>query len=496
MKYNSKNLARLSLLTWLFLPAPLPAQTNVPSEIPGRYLMIVDTSAAMRRRAPAVRKAVESLMNTSMGAQFRRGDTLGVWTFNDELQAGRLPLQIWTPETSPVIASNVISFISTQANGGASRFETVTPVLQRLVAESSRLTVLLISDGDEPISGTPFDWQIERALASKHREQQRARMPFVTVLRAVRGRVVSATVNMAPWPVEFPKFPPEPKFVEQPKPEPKPEPPPRPVVPSLIVIGNKKQSAATNVPPAVGTNLAPAAAITTPPPERQPVPAVATREAAPTNPPSAEPTVNVPLKQITNAADPAPEPDNSSITVTNPPGTILSVVEVPPVREANPPPAATNPEAVSVAPTPTNSISVVSNAQVAAPSPIVTPSVTETPQPPPTSPTTPAVVSTPETTAVSAPPPNEAEKPGRAAAEKIQTLAAATVTPAVGVNQATNSTGLAVAAPGQGSSKRWLVLLGGIVPIALGVGVFLYLQRRSRTSAGSLISNSMDRDRK
>jgi len=293
---------RFATLTLLFLTSlPVSAQTNVPVNFADRYLFIVDTSAAMRRRAPAVQKTVENLLRSSMAAQLRRGDTLGVWTFNEQLYAGRLPLQIWTPETSDLITSNIVRYLKAQTYTGESRFETVVPTLRRIVGDSPRLTILLVSDGDEPISGTGFDAEIKRALASKAREQEKARMPFVTVLRAVRGRIANATVNLAPWPVEFPRFPPEPVVVEAPKPESKPKPePPRSTVPNLIVIGNKKQE------PEAATNAVPAATTNSPTPS--------TVAAAATD----SPTASLPVQPATEVASDKPAPTPTTITAVIP----------------------------------------------------------------------------------------------------------------------------------------------------------------------------------
>jgi hypothetical protein len=356
---------RLAALILLALTAwPLCAQTNATVNIPDRYLFIVDTSAAMRRRAPAVQKAVENLLRSSMAAQFYRGDTVGVWTFNERLYAGRLPLQSWTPEKSDLITSNVVRFLKAQDYTGASRFESVVPTLRRVVEESPRLTILLVSDGDEPITGTGFDAEIKRALASKFEAQQKARMPFVTVIRAAHGRVASATVNLAPWPVEFPNFPPEPVVVETPKPEAKPKPePPRPTVPPLIVIGNKRlpPEAATNALLAAATNSALPSTTSVVEPGNGAAAPAATVAPVQTNAPTAtdSPTTGLPIqpgKEITTdkpesapvtvaAPTPGGEPTQPATAVPDP-ATAESTAAAP----ANPPtpgtlPAATNPPA-------------------------------------------------------------------------------------------------------------------------------------------------------
>src|SRR6266446_5457929 len=77
------------------------AQTNTakPSARSNRFLLIVDTSRVMERRADATLRVVQGLLVSAMNGQFRRGDTFGIWTFNEELYAGRFPLQQWSAET-------------------------------------------------------------------------------------------------------------------------------------------------------------------------------------------------------------------------------------------------------------------------------------------------------------------------------------------------------------------------------------------------------------
>ena len=309
----------------------LCAQTN-PPPAPGRYLFIVDTSAAMKRYAPAAYKAVENLLLSSMSAQLKRGDTVGVWTFNEQLFAGRLPLQVWSPETAALVNTNVLSFLKTQAFSGASRFETVVPTLSRVVENSDRLTVLLVSDGNEEISGTPFDWQIQTALGNSFKAQQKARMPFITVLRAQHGEFVNAFVNRAPWPVEFPQFPPESKTAVAPKVTPQPKPLVTNTTPPLILIGKKPEpTVETNVLPALPPQIPEAQ----PTPAPQPGPPVA---ATPTNPV----TTVVALKDETNSPiATAPESNLNAIAAPTPPSDTATgaAITTEPVQPAAPSPA-------------------------------------------------------------------------------------------------------------------------------------------------------------
>ena len=65
---------------------PVGGQGATPAN---RYLLIVDVSRAMEPRQRSMLKAVQDLLASGMGGQMQAGDTLGVWTYNTNLYAGR-----------------------------------------------------------------------------------------------------------------------------------------------------------------------------------------------------------------------------------------------------------------------------------------------------------------------------------------------------------------------------------------------------------------------
>ena len=109
---------RLSLIVWLGLALAgqlLAAQIPKPAaKPPGRYLFVVETSSDMRRCAGAVEEALRAMLRYDLNGQLRRGDTLGVWTFNEQLYAGRFPMEVWTPERREIAAGNVLEFLKKQ----------------------------------------------------------------------------------------------------------------------------------------------------------------------------------------------------------------------------------------------------------------------------------------------------------------------------------------------------------------------------------------------
>src|SRR5208283_5183287 len=62
--------------------------------------------------------------------------------------------------------------------------------------------------------GTPLEDRINASYQQWRDQQQKARMPFVTILRARNGEVGAYAVNTPPWPLQVPRLAEEPKVTE------------------------------------------------------------------------------------------------------------------------------------------------------------------------------------------------------------------------------------------------------------------------------------------
>ncbi|PWU14438.1 MAG: hypothetical protein C5B50_17205 [Verrucomicrobia bacterium] len=188
------------------------ASDTRPSSAAGqghRWLLIVETSQAMQRRAAGTLDAVNTLLRSGMKGQLRAGDSLGIWTFNDELHAGKFPLQTWAPDQQNSITSLALDFLKSQKCEKTSTLSSVVPGLKRLIQKSDLLTIVLVSTGSEKFEGTPFDKEIAEAYSKWMAAEQKKKMPFVTVLRARQGQVIGYSVTPIPWPLEMPVMPEE-----------------------------------------------------------------------------------------------------------------------------------------------------------------------------------------------------------------------------------------------------------------------------------------------
>jgi hypothetical protein len=334
-----------ALLAGIFWLAKADAQPAGPV-VESRWLFIFDTAADMKQRLPAVQTELNDLLMTSMGGQMRAGDSIGVWTFDQDLRAGQFPLTRWAPDDAKTIATGLNDFVSRQRYAESTRFSALQPLLNRVIRESDRLTVLIFCDGEDAISGTPYDHGINQVFEQRRAEQKRTRQPFVLVLRTQLGEYVGCTANFPPGMVNFPAFPPFPPPPPPPHtnaPPPPPVPPPK-IGPPLIIIGTNvepswppkpKPPLPGNPPP---TTAIGAATVTNRPP-------VKPQSEPPTNPAPVTQNLVVPVPS-TNAIAPPPSTPPQIIVSTNAelnrppepmPAPRTNVVPAPPTHAATPP---------------------------------------------------------------------------------------------------------------------------------------------------------------
>ena len=233
-----------------------------------RFLLIFDTSSAMKSRIPATEYAVQRLFLSMMNGQLHSQDELGVWAFDRELRAGEVPIQRWLPQYAATITSNINKYVGLQHYAKSTRFDAIMPAVNNLVQNSERLTVLIFCDGAGQIKGTPYDDAINSGLKQNEIALGKAKAVFIVVLRAQSGQYTGYSVNSSAVGVNFPEFPPlpappQPVAVPQtnpPPPAPAPAARPAATLPPLVIIGtnvsthllppNPLKGTFTNPPPA------------------------------------------------------------------------------------------------------------------------------------------------------------------------------------------------------------------------------------------------------
>ena len=303
-----------------------------------RFLFVIDASSAMKARSDGIKEAVNGLLASGMKGQLRKGDTIGVWTYNDRLNA-EFPMQIWSDKKKDDIVADVRDHLRDLQYEKRSHLEKVLPEINKLVAHSERLTVILVFDGVDLIKGTPFDKDINDLHKQYAREFKAAHSPFVTLLSARDGAVFDYTINYPGTVVVPPTADPllpetnappavaasaPPAVIPHPPEESKP---PRRRIEITLSGSNFAHNAA--VPPPAASNVV---ETVTPPPV--PAPVVVTNEPAPVvvqavNTNAAPPETALPPPPAAAAPPPAPE-----VAVKAPPSAPAVVAVITPAPPA------------------------------------------------------------------------------------------------------------------------------------------------------------------
>lgn len=303
-------------LSWLFCAAALvlaalPGRADdapkVSKQPENRFLFVIDNSHSMRGYAKAVAQSVVDLMNSDMRGEFRQGDTLGLWLYNDRLDP-QYPMQVWSKSDKDAILTQMATYLLAISYEKFAHFDKVMPALNKVIKGSERITIILISDGSSSVHGTPFDKDIRKLQKKYERELRAAGEPLITVLAARDGAVFDYTINY-PGPVAIPH------------------------------TANPEEPVVTNAP------AAPVAAVPVPATNAPPKPLhsiilshhtnVVDETDEPLTPvPVATPTLSHSVKVV-----PAPPP---VVSVATPPLTQPAIISTPPpvVAQTNPPPAA------------------------------------------------------------------------------------------------------------------------------------------------------------
>src|SRR5258708_39395080 len=139
------------------------------------------------------------------------------------------------------ICLRVANFVKEQKYQGVAKIDKVLAAMESIIKDSPLITVIFISDGTQEIQGTPFDERINENFKMWKSEQQSARMPLITILRGIDGKVAQFSVNPAQWQVEVPPLPEEyqkPQVAKVVTNAPSAKPPP--VIGQPLIISGKK----------------------------------------------------------------------------------------------------------------------------------------------------------------------------------------------------------------------------------------------------------------
>lgn len=201
----------LVVVQWMVLATAMAAPAKAPKPAPpgNRFLFVLETSVGMSRLEHGGRQAIFDLIYSGVEGRMRKGDTYGIWTFNEQVSAGFYPMQIWDGQRNLEHAGAAGRFLRTQKYEKEGHLTNLVNQLQTLLRVARDLNVFIATDGNTLVKGTPFDDEINTAYRASAVQVRYTSKPLITTLTARNGEFTSALVSLAGERIVLAHLPPQ-----------------------------------------------------------------------------------------------------------------------------------------------------------------------------------------------------------------------------------------------------------------------------------------------
>jgi hypothetical protein len=142
-------------------------------------------------------QAIFDLIYSGLDGRMRKGDTYGVWTFNEQLYAGVYPMQVWDAQKKLEHASSVGRFLRSRKYDKEGNVTNLVRQLEGVLRVAKDLNVFIVTDGNTLLNGTPFDAKVNANYRERAAQVQETKRPLVTTLTARNGQFTGACVTIA-----------------------------------------------------------------------------------------------------------------------------------------------------------------------------------------------------------------------------------------------------------------------------------------------------------
>src|SRR4026207_1131350 len=136
----------LVVVQWMVLATAMAAPATAPKPAPpgNRFLFILETSAGMSRLEHGGRQAIFDLIYSGVDGRMRKGDTYGIWTFNEQVFAGVYPMQTWDGQRNLEHAASAGRYLKAQRYEKEGTSTNLINQLQAVLRVAKDLSVFIV----------------------------------------------------------------------------------------------------------------------------------------------------------------------------------------------------------------------------------------------------------------------------------------------------------------------------------------------------------------
>jgi hypothetical protein len=175
-----------------------------------RFLFIIDASSSMKPFDDALREAIFDLIYSGIRGRMTNGDTYGVWVVTDRNDTS-FPMGTWRSRSGVEIGVKATAHVKERAFKGKPRLDLAMADALRVIKNVGDLTIVLVSNGETPVAGTPFDDAINACFRELAPQMKRAKKTLNTTLVARDGALVAWAANAPQFLIDVPNVPLTPK---------------------------------------------------------------------------------------------------------------------------------------------------------------------------------------------------------------------------------------------------------------------------------------------
>jgi hypothetical protein len=201
---------RWALLVALCFAGLFSARADAPPTGTNRFLFIVDTSAVMKNWEDPAREALFDFIYSGVRGTMTDGDSYGVWLAGgaNDTSAG---METWKQRFAVELASRAALRVKERGAKGKPALDVALADAAQIAQRVGDLTVIIISNGDTPLHGTPFDVAINAQTIKLAPSMREAKSTINTVLAVQAGQFTAWSLNSPDFLVVMPKLPERPK---------------------------------------------------------------------------------------------------------------------------------------------------------------------------------------------------------------------------------------------------------------------------------------------
>lgn len=175
-----------------------------------RFLFIIDASTSMKPLEMPMRETLFDLIYSGARGNLTNGDTFGVWIAGEKNDTS-FPMEVWKQKFVVEIAAKAVSHMKDHGFKTGARLDLALADALRVVKNVGDLTIVIVSNGETPISGTPFDAAINARFQELAPRMKLAKATLNTTLVAQDGEIVAWSANSPEFLLDVPYVAPKPK---------------------------------------------------------------------------------------------------------------------------------------------------------------------------------------------------------------------------------------------------------------------------------------------